>query len=177
VVIGNRGAVAACEKEYVARFPHLKGVRDSVKHMEASGRGLDKNEKPLKLKPIDNSMIHAPQGGVLALNSLNNNVFGTTMNDGSCGEVEVSRRSSMKAQAYVQRMIECFKWRGPMRHYPSAVGSEAQAQRHEDKRGGLSRPLRLRLPTRGTRRSFRVPRRAARGATAAGEVQEGQEGA
>jgi hypothetical protein len=89
VVIGNRGAVAACEKEYVARFPHLKGVRDSVQHMEASGRGLDKNEKPLKLKPIDNSMIHAPQGGVLALNSLNNNVFGTTMNDGSCGEVEV----------------------------------------------------------------------------------------
>jgi hypothetical protein len=70
------------------------------------------------LKPMDNSLVKAPSGGVLVIDSLVNNVFGTTMNDGSYGEVEVSRRSLLKAQACVQSIISSFEWKGPKRHHP-----------------------------------------------------------
>jgi len=40
-------------------------------------------------------MIHAP-GGVLALNNLNGSRYGSTMNDGHYGEVDVSPESMEK---------------------------------------------------------------------------------
>ena len=99
-------------------FPDLRGVRDSTAHQEDRGRGLGKREKPLEKKPVVNYGIHAPNGGVLVLNFLNGNRFGSTMEDGYFGEVEVSINSLLIVRDCIQRIINSFEWHGPKRFYP-----------------------------------------------------------
>jgi hypothetical protein len=99
------------------RFPTLKGVRDSSHHLEDRVRGRDRRGKPLDLKPVDNAMVRAP-GGALILGSLNNNRYGSTTDDGSYGEVEVSGESLDIARSAIQRVLDGFSWTGPKRHVP-----------------------------------------------------------
>jgi hypothetical protein len=116
---GLTADVAKYHQRFKASFPDLKGVRDSEQHREDRGRGLDRKGNPLNLKPIDNNMISAPGGGVLALGNLNGNRYGNTLDDGSYGEVEVSPASLREAQVCIQGIIDELAWNGPKRHYPS----------------------------------------------------------
>ncbi|MHB8825046.1 MAG: hypothetical protein ACYC5T_09470, partial [Thiobacillus sp.] len=63
---------------------------------------------------------HAPNGGVLILNSLNGNRFGCTMSDGHYGEVEVSAPSLQSLQQLLHDTLSSFNWRGPQQHLPGA---------------------------------------------------------
>jgi hypothetical protein len=65
-----------------------------------------------------NEMVNAPAGGVLILESLNNNLFGTTMADGHYGEIEVSVGTLGLARECVQGVISAFAWKGWKRHEP-----------------------------------------------------------
>lgn len=78
--------LASIHKDISTAFPDLRGVRDTAQHPEDRARGLDRNKKPLNLKPVANTMINAP-GGVLIMNSLNGSKYGATMTDGHYGEV------------------------------------------------------------------------------------------
>jgi hypothetical protein len=102
-------------------FPHLRGVRNTAQHLEDRARGLGagRNPQPLDLKPIDNTLINAPGGGVLALNCLNGSRYGSTMADGHYGEVDVSPDSLKLLQTVLQGILESFKWRGSRQHAPS----------------------------------------------------------
>jgi hypothetical protein len=75
-------------------------------------------ESPSALKPVMNTMVHAPGGGVLILNTLNGNRYGSTMEDGSFGEVEVSAQSLDLARSAIQTCIDAFTWRPPPHHVP-----------------------------------------------------------
>jgi len=99
-------------------MPHLRGVRNSSAHLEDRSRGLDRMGRPLDLKPIDNHLIRAP-GGVLALENLCNNRFGSTMDDGSYGEVDVSEASLRQVTEVVQEIIDAFPWTGMRRVEPT----------------------------------------------------------
>jgi hypothetical protein len=101
-------------------FPHLREVRNSAHHLEDRARSLGKGGKPLDLKPINNSMVNAPGGGVLMLNCLNGSSYGSTMADGHYGEVEVSPESMIKLQEILQAVLHALKWKGPRQHTPSA---------------------------------------------------------
>ena len=101
-------------------FPHLRGVRNSVQHLEDRARSLGAGSKPLDLKPINNNMLNAPGGGVLMLNCLNGSSYGSTMSDGHYGEVDVSPESMIKLQEILQAVLQVFKWKGPRQHAPSA---------------------------------------------------------
>lgn len=122
-VLSKEPSITADVVKYHQRFkndfPNLKGVRDSEQHREDRGRGLDRKGKPLNLKPINNNMISAPGGGILASGNLNGNRYGNTMEDGSYVEVEVSPASLRQAQECIQGIIDELAWRGPKRHYPS----------------------------------------------------------
>jgi len=102
-------------------FPHLRGVRNTAQHLEDRSRGLGsgRNPKPLDLKPVENEMISAPNGGALILNALNGSKYGSTMADGHYGEVDVSPVSMSHLQSILQQTLQAFKWHGPMRHEPS----------------------------------------------------------
>ena len=102
-------------------FPHLRGVRNTAQHLEDRARGLGagRNPQPLDLKPITNSLINAPGGGVLALNCLNGSKYGSTMSDGHYGEVDVSPESLEVLQTILQGVLDSFNWRGPKQHAPS----------------------------------------------------------
>jgi len=105
-------------------FPSLRGVRNTAHHLEDRSRGLekvDRNGKKHKLKnqPIENSFIHAPEGGVLIINSLNGNNYGSTMADGHYGEVDISIDSLSKLRNILDETINAFEWTGPASVYPS----------------------------------------------------------
>jgi hypothetical protein len=114
------GEVATLHAQMTEDFPHLRGVRNSIQHIEDRSRGLGagKNPKPLDLKPIANSLVNAPEGGVLALNCLINSRYGSTMADGHYGEVDVSAESMKRLQKILVRVLHSFKWVGPRRHSP-----------------------------------------------------------
>lgn len=104
--------------DWLIAFPQLKHVRDTAHHVEDRIRGLDRDGRPVKLAPLVNEMISAPNGGVLLIDSLMNNRYGCTLADGTYGEVEVSGLSLAAATALLQRAIEAFQWRGPERVVP-----------------------------------------------------------
>ena len=111
-------AVSDAKKRFDENFKTLKGVRDSVQHIEDRGRGLDKRSQPLAQKPVDNGMIRSARGALI-LNNLSNNRYGCTMEDGYFGEVEVSNESLVFARDCIQVVIDAFQWHGTAQHYPS----------------------------------------------------------
>ena len=97
---------------------NLRAVRNSVAHHEDRSRGLLRPGKHLDLKPIDNQLINAPHGGVLVLEGLMNNRFGSVMADGHYGEVEISPTVLGQVRDLLQDVINSFDWDGPPRHEP-----------------------------------------------------------
>lgn len=113
--------VAQLHAQISEAFPDLRGVRNTAQHLEDRSRalGAGRNPKPLDLKPVENKMVNAPNGGVLILNSLNGSKYGSTMADGHYGEVDVSPESMERLQNILQNTLELFKWHGPKQHEPS----------------------------------------------------------
>ncbi|EFJ6794686.1 hypothetical protein A2F76_002216 [Escherichia coli] len=100
-------------------FPDLRKVRNSAQHMEDRVRGLgaEKEPKPIKLKPVNNIHVVAPQGALM-LNNLFGTKFGCTMADGYYGEVDISTESLAKLQNLIQKVFNSFSWEGPKQHLP-----------------------------------------------------------
>ena len=112
------GAVATALERFRVSVPDLRGVRNSVAHYEDRSRGLDRDEKPLDLKPTSLPLARAFLGKCLALENLCGNRFGSTMADGHYGEVEVSRTTLEAAGAAIQAVINAFRWKGLPQHWP-----------------------------------------------------------
>jgi len=112
-------AVATARDEFYRSLPTLTGVRDTSHHLEDRARRRDRRGRQIALKPVENNMISAPGGGVLILGNLNGNRYGSTMEDGSFGEVEVSVESLDLARKAIQACIDAFSWRPPRHHVPS----------------------------------------------------------
>ena len=116
------GEIARFHAQVAEAFPDLRGVRNTAQHLEDRARGLGagRDPQPLDLKPIKNSLINAPGGGVLALNCLNGSRYGSTIADGHYGEIDVSPESMQRLQQILEGVLQSFKWRGPKQHAPSA---------------------------------------------------------
>jgi hypothetical protein len=71
-------------------------------------------ETPIVAQPIVSNVIHAPGGGVIVLDMLDNNRYGGTLADGAYGEVEISAASVASAQQLIQQVFDAFSWRGPV---------------------------------------------------------------
>ncbi len=99
----------ACD-DFALALPGLKDVRDSSAHLEDRVRG-EKHGKKIDTKPIMNSMIHAPGGGVMVTESLNNQHFGGTIADGSYAEVDVADATTEIARVAVQAVYDALPWR------------------------------------------------------------------
>lgn len=109
----------ACD-DFAVALPGLKDVRDSSVHLEDRIRG-EKHGQKIATKPIMNSMIHAPGGGLFITESLNNQHFGGTIADGSYAEVEVADTTTEIARVAVQAVYDALPWRpGHRMREPSA---------------------------------------------------------
>ena len=116
---GAPGQIADLHSDLVESFPDLRGVRNTVQHLEDRSRRIGAGTKPLDLKPVSNNFINAPDGGVLILDSLNNNRYGSTKSDGHYGEVEISVESVRKLQTILNSILQSFEWTGSPSHSPS----------------------------------------------------------
>jgi hypothetical protein len=119
-VIARHPKVRPAVSDSIAAFscPITRGVRNSVAHYEDRTRGLGRNERPLELQPIKNAMVHA-DGGVLVLESLNGNRFGSTMENGEYGEDEIGTSTLETARMTVQSVLDGFQWKGAARVVPT----------------------------------------------------------
>jgi len=115
--LGAPAVLADVASRLQGALPDLKGVRDSAAHLEDRGRGLDKREQPLDLKPVDNSLIKAP-GRVLGLSNLNGSKLGYTTEAGEYGEVDVSAMTLTFVGDAFQDAVNAFPWRGASRTIP-----------------------------------------------------------
>lgn len=114
-----RSAIQCACDNFASAVPGLKGVRDSVAHVEERARGEARGEK-ITAAPIMNNAIHAPDGGVIVTESLNNQHFGGTIEDGTYAEVEVADTTTEIARAAVQAIFDALPWRAGHRlHEPS----------------------------------------------------------
>ncbi len=111
-------AVAEALERFKTAFPVLRGIRDSAHHIEDRGRGLDRQGRPLDLKPVYNGIVHAPSGGVLLLSNLRGNKLGYTLGDGSHGEIAISPENTAEVAAIFQSVIDAFRWKGRPRQIP-----------------------------------------------------------
>lgn len=111
--------LSAFKERMSQEFPDLREVRNSAHHMEDRVRGLGRNGKSLNLTGLDNEIVSAPNARVLILNSLIGNRYGSTMADGSYGEVDVTPESLAKVVAILEGVLQTFTWSGPTRHEPS----------------------------------------------------------
>ena len=98
-------------------FPDLKDVRDSFHHLEDRLRGMDRNKKPLQLKPIEWNGISAPNGGLVL--SLRASCIGGYDNDGRFGFVEVTAASMEKVRNILGMVFEFFSWIGEKQVEPT----------------------------------------------------------
>jgi hypothetical protein len=103
------GLQQACD-QFAAALPELKDVRDSIAHVEERVRGEAKRKK-ISTQPVSNSMIHAPQGGVMVVSALNNQHYGGTIADGTYVEVEVADATTAVACTVVQAVFDALPWR------------------------------------------------------------------
>ncbi|MFF2029517.1 hypothetical protein [Arthrobacter sp. NPDC058192] len=110
------GQVEKAYSEFDAAFPGLVAVRDSAHHAEDRVQGK-KRKARIEPVPVINDTIHAPNG-FMATDLLNGNRYGTTLADGSYGEVEISVASVAIAQRIVQSVFDAFQWRGHASHGP-----------------------------------------------------------
>jgi hypothetical protein len=110
--------VAIARDDFYRSLPTLTGVRDTSHHLEDRARRRDRRGRQIALKPVATNMISAP-GGALILDNLNGNRYGSTMEDGSFGEVEVSVQSLELARTAIQACIDAFNWKPPRHHVPS----------------------------------------------------------
>lgn len=116
-----KAEIRAARGEFDRALPALKEVRDSVEHAEDRLRGRNRHGQTMTLAPIQNRMVNAPGGGVLIADALNGRNFGSTVDDGSYKEVEMSDATVEIARASVQRALDALPW---MPHaYPRYVPS------------------------------------------------------
>jgi len=66
-------------------------------------------------------MIHAPYGGAMVIESLNNQHFGGTIADVTYAEVEIADATTESARTAVQAVFDGLPWRPDHRiHEPSS---------------------------------------------------------
>jgi hypothetical protein len=102
--------------DFASALPGLKHVRDSAEHGEDRVRGQAFGKK-IATQPVSNSLIHAPQGGAMVVDALNNQHFGGTIADGTYAEVEIADATTEIARAAVQAVYDALPWRSGHRQY------------------------------------------------------------
>jgi hypothetical protein len=110
--------VSSARDNFYAHFQTLTYVRDSSHHLEDRIRGRRRGDIKIDLKPINIPGFMKSYAGVLALDNLNNNRYGSTMANGNYGEVEVSIDSLNKARDCIQETIDAFEWEGFKAYHP-----------------------------------------------------------
>jgi hypothetical protein len=108
-------AMKGASSRYYASFPDLRGVRNTTQHLEDRGRGLGERGRPMQ-------PVQATSGPVmirgLAIDVLINNRFGSTLADGTYGEVEISAASLATIRDHIETVLQLFQWKGNPRVEP-----------------------------------------------------------
>ncbi|WP_284985473.1 hypothetical protein [Arthrobacter sp. fls2-241-R2A-172] len=113
---GASEVIAEAKARFKAAFPDLTDVRDSAHHLGDRVQGKRRNRK-IDLQPISSRGVDTT-GGVLVIDHLNNDKYGSVLGDGRFGEIEVTVESVKLAQDVVQTVLDSITWRGSPDYSP-----------------------------------------------------------
>jgi hypothetical protein len=102
---------------YRARLPDLKGVRDSIQHVDERILG-EARGKPIARQSVADGLIDASGGNVTVIGMLVPNFYRTTMEDGALGNVPISVSALTLARDTVQATLDAFAWQGSPYPHP-----------------------------------------------------------
>jgi len=127
---GFEATVAAGLKQardtFAAALSGLKHVRDSAEHGEDRVRGRAFGKK-IATQPLINALVYAPGGGVMIMESLNNQHFGGTIADGTYAEGELADATTEITRAAVQAVYDAYRG-GPVIAILSRVNDSVWSQ-------------------------------------------------
>ena len=113
----GRPGVRQARDAFSKAIPGLKGVRDSAHNDDERALGKARG-KPVVPQPINNPMIHAPEGGVIVTSALNETKLSYTGADGHLHEVDTTEASVTAAQTAIQQAADALVWTGGRRTWP-----------------------------------------------------------
>jgi hypothetical protein len=120
--IASTGAAAAAgnaaEAALLAALPNLADVRNSGAHADDRMRFRDRRGRPLKPQGAQRDGLQVPPGA-LVFESLRNHNFGSTMNDGSFGEVPVTVEALQACVQCFQDLVNALQWTGESHVFPT----------------------------------------------------------
>lgn len=122
-VDGCPATIKQSHTKFLEAFPDLRGIRNTVQHLEDRSRGLGEWKKGQGYQPIDykppGKIVDVPDGvKVLILNCHNGTKFGCTKADGHYGEIDISPESMQSLQVIIHEILNAFQWHGMKRHEP-----------------------------------------------------------
>jgi len=110
--------VARQHAQLLDHFPDLRGVRNTLHHVEDRVRGLGAGAKPMSAQPVDLPGLSIPDGGIVSINVLLNDGFGSTMSDGRFGQVAITPTSLVILANVLHSTLQAFRWIGPETDQP-----------------------------------------------------------
>jgi hypothetical protein len=114
-----KAKLEAASDAFAVALPGLKHVRDSSAHVEDRVRWQAKFGAKITPKPVSNSFVHAPGGGVMVVEAMNNESYGGTIADGTYAEVAVTDATTEIARVAVQAVYDALPWcPGPRQRKP-----------------------------------------------------------
>jgi hypothetical protein len=96
--------------QYNSKFGRLRHIRDSIAHIEARGRGLDKNNKKLRTH-------------VIVLGGFGEKGYDITGADGKEYHIDITEETLLFARDSIQSVIDGYLWEGPSSKFINELGS------------------------------------------------------
>ncbi|QLK22158.1 hypothetical protein [Raoultella ornithinolytica] len=120
VLEGIPGAPKGTYDKIKKTFPDLIGLRDTIQHREDRSRGLGRVKGKMvaiKAQSVDVGGLKFGAGSIV-LNCLNNDNYGSTMADGTYGQIEISEATLENMRVIIQELLELFQWDGSKTYLP-----------------------------------------------------------
>ncbi|MBZ7923088.1 hypothetical protein LAC81_14955 [Ensifer adhaerens] len=99
---GKEQALSEIVDEFRSNHPHVRGVRNTIQHMDERYKGL-KRERG-RLSPIN------LQEGMLMLSMPTSETYGGTMDNGAYGQVEISFYTLLSMRDALIKLYDLYEW-------------------------------------------------------------------
>lgn len=105
-------AFATALATFDTAFPNLRDIRNSAHHMEDRVRRLKSGGKAINVQPTTTSTF-TTSGSAMVLDNIAGNKYGTTIENGTFAELEISDSKMSELQSLYQTLVDACSWQGP----------------------------------------------------------------
>ena len=101
-------------------FPKLRDIRNSAHHMEDRVRRLKSGGRTINVQPATTTAF-VTNGNGIVLDNISGNRYGTTIEDGTFAELEISDSKMTELQKIYQTLVDACSWAGGFGPFPVII--------------------------------------------------------